>query len=180
MLWGRPLESLPSIFIATPNPRRNSLGTQIFFIQQRRPTIWISSNTWSAYLQFGTEEKIMDCPDLTYPFGINYPATPRYEPPDGFMVGYNYLGGHWDWWTTNAGWISPQKNTEQGTLPLLADYNHWSQIAGYSVAPHTSHSARVLAPGTSPLGGLSSRQIGADGGNVGYLDGCVNWKRPSQ
>ena len=136
-------------------------------------TIWISSNSWSLYLQLGTVEKTMDCPNLTYSFGVGLPPA-RYFPPDGFLVGYNYLGGHRGW-TTNAGWNSPQKSTEPGTLALIADYNHWSQVDHYTVAPHTSHGASIRTVGTAN-GGLSSRLIGADGGNVGYLDGSVSWK----
>jgi len=139
-------------------------------------TIWISSNSWSLYLQSGTVEKIMDCPDLTYPFGVSLPPANRYSPPDGFLVGYNYLGGHRNW-TISAGWVSPQKNTEPGTLPLVADYNHWSQVDSYTVAPHTSRGAVIRTAATSPKGGVSPRLIGAAGGNVGYLDGSVNWKK---
>jgi prepilin-type N-terminal cleavage/methylation domain-containing protein len=140
-------------------------------------TIWISSNSWSLYLQFGTVQKIMDCPDLTYPFGVPQPADSRYQAGHGYLLGYNYLGGHGDWWTTNAGWISPLKNTEPGILPLMADYNHWSEVDSYSVAPHTSRGARILSVGTAPPGAVGSRYQGADGGNVGYLDGSVNWKK---
>jgi len=139
-------------------------------------TIWISSNSWSSYLQSGTVEKIMDCPDLTFPFGIGLPATIRYSPPWGFLMGYNYLGGHRDW-TIAQGWVSPQKNTESGTLALVADDNHWSQVDSYSVAPHTSRGSVIRTAATSPKGGVSPRLLGAAGGNIGYLDGSVNWKK---
>jgi len=140
-------------------------------------TIWISSNSWSVYLQFGALERVMDCPDLVYPFGVGLPAGSRYSPGNGFMIGYNLLGGHRDWWTKNAGWISPQKNTEPGILPLIADYNHWSQVDSYCVAPHTSHGARILRVGSVSRDKIAARYVGAEGGNVGFLDGSVRWRK---
>jgi prepilin-type N-terminal cleavage/methylation domain-containing protein len=142
-------------------------------------TIWLSSNIWSNYLALGAVEKIMDCPNLKYPFGI-WPElegqqVPRYMPGWGCMVGYNLLGGHRQW-SFDPGWVSPQRTTESGTLPLVSDLNHWCVPGYWSVAPHAARGPIIRNSTTAPRGGSPVRQIGAVGGNVGYLDGSAGWR----
>jgi type II secretory pathway pseudopilin PulG len=142
-------------------------------------TIWLSSTTWSNYLRCGAVEKIMDCPSLKYPFGI-WPQlegqqVPRYMPGWGCMVGYNLLAGHRQW-TFDPGWLSPQRTTEPGTQPLVTDLNHWCTTDDWTVAPHAPRGPIIRNSATAPRGGSPAREIGAVGGNIGYLDGSARWK----
>lgn len=99
----------------------------------------------------------------------------------GYTIGYNYLGGH-KFSTTNfpqfAAWRSPQRATEDGSLPLIADANHWATQDGWAVAPHGMRGP--IREGGSffvrSSGGDPSVNLGSAGGNVGYLDGSVVWK----
>lgn len=142
-------------------------------------TVWISSNIWDAYLHYGVLEKTIDCPNLKFPFGVpNFcymPQISRFTPPWGCLLGYQLLGGHLDW-TVQAGWVSPQKSTESGTLPLVADANQWCPVDTWTIAPHGARGPITRNPSTLPPGGMSASSLGAAGGNVGCLDGSVAWK----
>jgi prepilin-type N-terminal cleavage/methylation domain-containing protein len=139
-------------------------------------TLWISSNAWNAYLECGMTEKIIDCPNLKFPFTIppfgGWPTASRYLPPWGYLLGYNLLGGHRTW--TLPDWVSPQKTSDPPSLPLIADLNHWSPVDSFTIIQHTSRGP--LTRTNAPQGGMSARALGAAGGNVGYLDGSVQWK----
>ncbi len=83
--------------------------------------------------------KDFDCPNL-YPF-----VTPREDSSQVAMwLGYHFLGGHigTPWTPTNSGdgllpWISPQKNMDDPSLVLSADFNHWHNVgSGYAIVPH--------------------------------------------
>ena len=113
--------------------------------------------------------------------------TGWYEYAYGFVIGYNYLGGHANtpWAPLPGGrvWYSPQKMTETSTnigptSPLLTDMNDWSPGYGGTIVPHGRNG--VLRTGTDysnlELGGASAVTLGAVGGNVGSLDGAVNWR----
>ena len=80
-----------------------------------------------------------------------------------------------------ATWISPQKLTEASTLVLLSDMNDWSPLydGGRTFAPHGKNGPIVepLDPANHSAHGVASSAIGAAGGNVGSLDGSVEWKR---
>ena len=104
----------------------------------------------------------------------------------GYVIGYNYLGGHsgtpWPAFRQFAGWASPQRTTENGIQPVLTELNDWSPGYGRSFAPHARAGA-VLRDGSysdPDEAGASSRDIGAKGGNSGFLDGSVHWKPISQ
>jgi hypothetical protein len=83
-------------------------------------------------------------------------------------------------------WVSPQKLGELVSgcqiAPLLTELNDWSPGYGSAVAPH-AHGAPVMLGndfGTGDPEGKTSADIGADGGNVGLVDGSVSWRRISQ
>lgn len=66
----------------------------------------------------------------------------------------------------------PSRSDEDGSLPLLADGNAYGIAGGgWTLAPHEATHDRHL--GGFPVTPLD---LGAEGGNVGYLDGSVTWK----
>jgi prepilin-type N-terminal cleavage/methylation domain-containing protein len=141
----------------------------------------ISSNTRSALLYYTSTYKILECPSLGAPF--QKPGG-WLEAGYGFVIGYTYLGGHTNTpWAPlaadGATWISPQKTTDDPTLPLVTDLNAWSPGYMKTFAPHGPRGP-ILVGGdyaNEEAGGKSSADIGAEGGNVGLLDGSVHWKK---
>ena len=103
----------------------------------------------------------------------------------GYLIGNQYLGNmtNTSGWpaTSTARWHSPIKITEGATNALLADANHWG--GGILAAPHCasgpySHGGTTFF--TTAPDGQASVTVGAVGGNVGYLDGSVQWKNLRQ
>lgn len=136
-------------------------------------------------------EKILDCPNL-YPF-----VTPRSD-GTATWLGYHFLGGHANTpWTAPGDpsglqpWISPQTLTDNPTLALAADFNHWYAVGvGYAIIPHGKNGPLgTFDVGTFTAGnptfsrivqpdyGRTCKQLGALGGNVGFLDGSAKWKK---
>ena len=127
---------------------------------------------------------MMSCPSFGDWFAKQQAARPFEERQYGYVIGYNYHGGHINTpWKplpshTNT-WISPQKLTDDPGLVMLSDMNDWSPLYRQTYAPHTK-TGQVLAAvdpnDNSGPGGQSSSEIGATGGNLGLLDGSVLWK----
>jgi prepilin-type N-terminal cleavage/methylation domain-containing protein len=153
----------------------NGRGTD-YFVAQVGPEI-------AAYWTNGYGERVLDCPNL-YPI-----CTPR---SDGVAtwLGFFFMGGHagTPWTATNSGdgllpWISPQKLTDDPTLTLLADFNHWYTSApGYAFIPHgnagpigtfNSGGPPTFSYYVQPTFGKPPVNFGAKGGNVGLLDGSA-------
>src|SRR5579872_1532460 len=141
----------------------------------------ISGNTRTNLLQYAGSYSILECPSLGAPFNTR---EGWYYDDYGFVIGYNYLGGHmnttgrpWQPIGGSSNWVSPQSINENSSLVLATDMNDWSPGYGKSFAPHTPHGPvlRDNDLGANPQG-ASSRDIGAAGGNIGLLDGSVNWK----
>ena len=134
-------------------------------------------------VQYAGNYKVLGCPSLGAPFNT---AEGWYEAGYGFVLGYNYLGGHtntpWGLLPGGEAWSSPQKLTETSTnlgptSPLLTDMNDWSPGYGGSVVPHGRNGA-VQSSGdfkNQSADGASSVTMGATGGNIGKLDGSVAW-----
>ena len=107
----------------------------------------------------------------------------------GFVLGYNYLGGrHGTPWPLDDAfwqpkWISPQSLSDSSDLVLVTDSNNWS--SGYARA-FIPHSRRGFKYHGDPIDDREidfterdvpeAKQLGAEGGNVGLLDGSVRWK----
>src|SRR5438105_4773537 len=138
-------------------------------------TIWISTNTFNAIQQYsGTN--MSTCPSLAGTFQY-------YQYPYGWVIGYSYNGGHRKPWPGEPPppWVSPQRFTDGAQLTLACDLNAWAEPqggTGWVIAPHCSG-------GAARQNGLpflwvttltTSRQVGAQGGNVLLLDGSVHWK----
>jgi prepilin-type N-terminal cleavage/methylation domain-containing protein len=139
----------------------------------------IPEATRQALLRYTGTPKILDCPSLGKPFNTEKGwDTGQW----GFVIGYNYLGGHTKTpWLGGSGltpWISPQKLSDDNSLPLVTDMNDWSPAYQNTFAPHGARGpimrkgdfANAGAAGSPPIA------IGAVGGNVGLLDGSVTWK----
>jgi prepilin-type N-terminal cleavage/methylation domain-containing protein len=143
----------------------------------------LSGNTRTQMIYYAGTYKMLGCPSLGAPFNT---VDGFYQGGYGFCIGYNYLGGHsntpWPPLTGFSGWISPQRNTDDSSLVLVTDLNDWSPGYGKTFAPHGRsgpilHDGDFSNPGDA---GASSKAVGAAGGNVGLLDGSVNWKSISQ
>jgi prepilin-type N-terminal cleavage/methylation domain-containing protein len=144
----------------------------------------LCTNTRNTIIEYAGSYRVIDCPSLRTPF--NQPAGWMTEDGAGYgiVIGYNYHGGHtntpWPALPGNsAAWVSPQKTTDPGTsgvpiLVLLSDINDWSPGYGMSFAPHSNHGP--ILTGNDGADGASSLSIGAEGGNVGLLDGSVSWR----
>lgn len=147
-------------------------------------TAWISTTMGSFLLTYnGNSGQILDCPSV-YPFGFLSPDssidTNRFLYGVGFLIGYNYLGGHDKTGWGGPAWVSPQKLTEAGISEnvLVSDLNHWAANDRWTIAPHgaTGPIRKNRNLYNHPKGGMTSREIGAKGGNSGKVDGSVEWK----
>jgi prepilin-type N-terminal cleavage/methylation domain-containing protein len=139
----------------------------------------LSTTTRSNLIVYAGDRQVLECPGIGPP--ISQP-TGWYYAGWGYVIGYNYLGGHtntpWPRFHEFQGWLSPQHTTDDPSLVLVTDLNDWSPGYGKSFAPHGS-GGPILKEGdfSNPSAdGASSAAIGAVGGNVGLLDGSVNWK----
>jgi prepilin-type N-terminal cleavage/methylation domain-containing protein len=144
----------------------------------------LSGNTRTQMIQYAGSYKMLGCPSLGAPFNTQ---EGWYESGYGFVIGYNYLGGHantpWALLPAGEAWFSPQKLTETSTnislsSPLLTDMNDWSPGYGGSIIPHGRNGA-VQSSGdfsNANASGAASAALGAAGGNVGNLDGSVAWR----
>ncbi len=136
--------------------------------------IRISNMGWTNLVQYSGNQRILDCPNFKW----NPTASPaRYNPSWGFLIGYQYLGDAVPPGNPQYRWISPTKLSQLGTNTIIADANHWGSDGLISV-PHTRgggisqnlHSYFYGPPGKN------AASWGAQGGNVGSLDGSVVWK----
>jgi prepilin-type N-terminal cleavage/methylation domain-containing protein/prepilin-type processing-associated H-X9-DG protein len=143
----------------------------------------LSGLTRTQMVQYAGSYKVLGCPSLGAPFNT---ADGFYQAGYGFVLGYNYLGGHantpWELLPGGEAWSSPQKLTDVSTnlgptSPLITEMNDWSPGYGGSVVPHGKNGA-VQANGdfkNEGAGGESSADLGATGGNIGMVDGSVEW-----
>jgi hypothetical protein len=90
----------------------------------------------------------------------------------GWVIGYDYLANHPKIMDTWWGWKSPLRLSDKGMLAVWCDANHWSPEDGWTIVPHGANGGTFITSG----GGCST-EFGAVGGNVGYIDGSVQWKR---
>ncbi|MCL4176895.1 MAG: DUF1559 domain-containing protein [Verrucomicrobia bacterium] len=143
----------------------------------------LSTNTRSSFVTYTGDPRLLECPGLPKPFlregGWVYPDY-------GYVIGYNYLGGHrdtpWPQFREFAGWISPQRSTDDPRLILFTDLNDWSPGYGRTFAAHMRGGAVIRdgEQGDPEAAGLTSREVGAQGGHVAMLDGAVRWKAIEQ
>ena len=143
----------------------------------------LSTATSNIIVQYcGGTDKILHCPSYGDWFTRQQSQRPFDERQYGYVIGYNYHGGH-----TNTPWLTPPGNpwvyplrltTEDSTLVLISDLNDWSTDYGQVFAPHGKNGPILDGgPNNENWQGrdANSAMIGAAGGNVGYLDGSVSW-----
>jgi len=142
----------------------------------------LSSSTSNAIVVYSGSERMASCPSVADYFIQHQPERSFAEQEYGYVIGYNYHGGHTNTpWPALVGtntWISPQRLDDDPSLVLISEMNDWSPGYGQTFAPHGKNGT-ILAGGdySNPnASGASSADIGAAGGNVGLLDGSVAWK----
>lgn len=144
----------------------------------------LSATNRAALIAYG-DRQILFCPNWSRYFKNRLDWR---FPVYGFVLGYNYLGGHTGTpWDNEAGggarWISPQKLSDDPSLVLVSDPNNWSRGFARAFVPHTRRGFRYFGdaiddtqldftPGTVP----NSKELGAQGGNIARLDGSVEWR----
>ncbi len=147
----------------------------------------LSSRTKTNILQYAGTLKSLDCPNL-YKW-MEKKEGWRNHDTYGIAIGYHYLGGHQEtpWEAVGGGtnqWLSPRKATEDPTLVLVADLNVYCYSFSRILAPHTARGPQVRDEEYFDQHPEAYQQtpenIGASGGNVGRLDGSVNWKNINQ
>jgi len=145
----------------------------------------ISTNTRNELIQALGSWRLLECPNLGPPF--TKPEGWLADENYGYVIGYNYLGGHTNspWpaiGESDAVWISPQRLSDGGNLPLVTDLNDWSPGYGKTFVPHSKNGPKLIAGDYSNVDarGASSADLGAAGGNVGLTDGSVAWRKAAQ
>jgi prepilin-type N-terminal cleavage/methylation domain-containing protein len=161
-------------------------------LTQNEVTIMLAEAMRNQLVAFMDDERLLECPSLTSPFGE---SGGWFVPGNGYLIGYNYLGGHraTPWAPAvdstvdpNAyeSWVSPQKASAKGNPTLVAELNTWSTYLYnlYTFAPHGARGAITEGGDSrnSGAGGIPSDQLGAIGGNQGRLDGSVTWKHMAE
>jgi prepilin-type N-terminal cleavage/methylation domain-containing protein len=141
---------------------------------------FIHSDTYWYYIrQGGMPTNSLSCP--------NKNAWYREQPGVGFRLGYYYLYGHRteedkrdrnaDYGSQPRPWDSPRRSTDSPTWPMIADVIEKGTVSPpITSAPH------------GPTGPVKSSErqfpepdaIRSQGGNVGLVDGSVNWRRQTE
>lgn len=163
---------------------RLPIGLSDFQEPEDEHTPILSRAMRNALVKIIGDESSLSCPWLRKPFDQPGGWYYVFEGQDyGYVIGYNYLGGHkgtpWPLLgPANAEWVSPQKSFERPSTPLVTELNAWSADEMMTFAPHGSRGAILESghSGNESLEGAPSQQIGAVGGHVGYLDGSASWK----
>lgn len=143
--------------------------------------------TSNAIVQYAGTHRMAHCPSFADYFIGKQSQRSFDEQSYGYVVGYNYHGGHTNTpWPALSGhtatWVSPQRLTDNSTLVLLSDMNDWSPGYGQTFVPHGKNGPIMEGVDASNpnAAGATSAERGAVGGNVGLLDGSVSWKRIRQ
>ncbi len=137
-------------------------------------TLWVSDPTYQAFTDYTSDYRVLYCPNIVLG------SEPRYTESKGYLIGYNYLGNVDP--PTEKGpdvVVSPRRMTDDPNITLLADANYFGGQDKLKIAPHTISGAAVANKTsiTRNLPGKTSADLGAVGGNVGTLDGAINWKQ---
>ncbi|MBL9139268.1 MAG: type II secretion system protein [Verrucomicrobiales bacterium] len=144
----------------------------------------LSTPMRDALVKYSGSSNIFDCPSIQ-PWMERRQGW-RFHQDYGVAIGYHYMGGHTNTpWAplppsgTNT-WISPLKTTDDPTLVLVADLNVFCYSFQRILAPHCATGPMVkdepYFESTPTAFDQTPRDIGAQGGNVGLLDGSVRWK----
>jgi prepilin-type N-terminal cleavage/methylation domain-containing protein len=143
----------------------------------------LSTQSKSNLLQYATELKSLDCPNLA--LWMERREGWRLHDDYGIAIGYHYLGGHPGTpWAAPAGttnqWTSPQTATDDPALVLVADLNVYAYSFQRILAPHSARGPMVRDEAYFDANDVAysqtPREIGAKGGNVARLDGSAAWR----
>src|SRR5262249_39670839 len=124
----------------------------------------VPRTTRDTLIKYAGSAKMLECPSLGKPFNT---ANGWDVGSYGFVIAYNYLGGHshTPWLAENgaSAWISPQTISDDAALPLIADMNDWSPAYAKTFAPHGARGPILRDGDYSNDGaqGTSPKQIGA-------------------
>jgi prepilin-type N-terminal cleavage/methylation domain-containing protein len=146
----------------------------------------LSTVTSNAIVEYSGTHQMASCPSFADYFVKRHFSAAFDEQEYGYVVGYNYHGGHKNTpWPAISGtnqWISPQRLTEDPQLVLISDMNDWSPGYGQTFVPHgkTGPVMEGTDAGNPNAAGSRPDEIGGVGGNIGLLDGSVSWKPISQ
>ncbi|MBI2925611.1 MAG: type II secretion system protein [Verrucomicrobia bacterium] len=136
-------------------------------------SIWISTNTFNAIRQYSATN-MSTCPSVAGTFQY-------YQAPYGYVIGYNYNGGHKKPWSGEPAprWVSPQRFTDPPSLTLATDLNAWAPVDRWVIAPHCRGGAAKQRgmPFLRVTTATTSKAVGAQGGNSLWLEGSVHWKK---
>lgn len=135
----------------------------------------IRTNIHDALRDYAGATNVFYCPNIVGRFrGL----VGTYDSDYGYIIGYNYLGGHtntpWRTLFTSATWRSPQSINDDSSLVLLNDMNDWSSAYNRSLAPHGR--TGPIAKNILMNNPKNAREIGGVGGHVAALEGSVIWK----
>ncbi len=141
-------------------------------------TIRMSDLTYSNIVSYLGDERPLYCPNILFGGQTNHDL-------DGYIIGYSYLAGSSALASGKGPDSTPTvtKLTDPGTTQLLADANYWTKdTTKMKIAPHTVAGSATAKNSsfTTGLPGEKSSDIGAVGGNIGYLNGSVTWKSIGQ
>lgn len=101
----------------------------------------LSTATSNAIVEYSGSEKMATCPNFGEYFANRRMTAGFDEIAYGWVVGYNYHGGHIKTpWAPPTGyanqWISPQRLTDDPQLVLVSEMNDWSPGDRQTFAPH--------------------------------------------
>lgn len=108
----------------------------------------LHSNIRNALAELIDTHKMLSCPWLKEPFSD---PDGWYYDSYGYVIGYNYLGGHtrtpWALFgPVNAQWTSPQRISEDSSQPIITELNAWTPGGRMTFAPHGPRGA-ILTSG---------------------------------
>jgi len=147
----------------------------------------ISSRNFTNYQEL-LGKPLIPCPNMRNGVAPEPPwsntTCPWYESPYGWLIGYYVLAGvpasvqsTLNGFNVGTNWVSPQRSTTGGDLPIAADINLDMSRAFYVTATIVAHSRTGHRTGVTGSGQtIRPMHLGAQGGNVGYIDGSVRWK----
>lgn len=145
--------------------------------EEEEHTPLVSTVTYEALVALAGDERVLVCPSVGGPFSNG--RTWEYE-SYGYVLGYNYLGGHqglpWEPHSSvTADWQSPQTTSDNAMLPIVTELNAWTAGEQRTWAPHGKRGP-IRNFADEGTGGMTSKEAGAVGGNIGLLNGAVDWK----
>ena len=147
---------------------------------------YISSDLYTNLVRI-LGHQVSPCPNMRFglvPFPPFNMTTTPWNQGIGWVIGYYNLAGVPEPVQSALGqfgepWKSAVRTTDLGDLPLAADINEDMTQATWktaSNAPHTRR-GRVFGPTQdAKFPKIRPEDLGADGGNVGFIDGSVRWQ----